>query len=85
MEVNGNAALHAIKELQALDAGVPDAAERLRAIARQYGTDIVFTECNRPESSIEPLSEKARELGLTDDPEIRAAIEAISQIPPMGW
>ena len=73
----------AIDEIRSLGIG-GDASDRLRAYARYLARDAHFEEGEEVQS-IRALETKAKDLGVSDDPEILDAIGAIDKIKQDGW
>lgn len=83
--LNGNAASVVLARLGSIRTHEADALERLRAVAEEYKSAVIFEADGELRTSIELLKCKAAELGSDDDQVIRDAIEAIRSIPPIGW
>ena len=62
----------------------PGVQKELRIIAQRY-MNVTFVDTERPAVSIELLTKKAEEVGMTNDVEVRAAIEELQSIRKIGW
>ena len=71
-------------QLRSIQCGDPGVVEKIRTAARAYLT-VVFVDTERPMVSIQLLTDKAKQVGIADDPEVRAAIEELQRIPKIGW
>ncbi len=83
--LNGHAAQAVLLRLNNLQASEPEAPQQLRAIAKEFQSEVVFEEDSELVRSIALLSEQAVRLGIAGDPEVEAAIHTIKALPPMGW